>query len=1119
MKKSDTMNRHWKLFALSSTSAVALGMAFAAPAAWAQEEVDTVADEAAAPVDDEATLDKVIVTGIRDSLMSAQAIKRNADTVVDSITAADIGAFPDKSVAEALQRVAGITVNRFAASSDTAHFSAEPSGVIVRGLQQVRSEFNGRDTFSANSSRGLSWGDVSPELMSGVDTYKNQTAELIEGGIAGSINLKTRTPFDQEGRLFTGTINANYGDLSDQVTPEFSALFSDRWVTEMGEFGFLANYAHSEVQTRSQGAQLYRANRFGGLYDVDGDGNVDGVQNTDGSWDQDTIQYIPALVTFRDNIYDRTRDGIALAGQWRSNDDRWLATAQYNKSQYDNAWEEYVVSTAPADLSYGQNLYFVNNGASAPQPLDGTAPFTFDENGFFQTGTMTSDIGWWGSDDAAAATFASNAAGQPMVNACYGWNGCNPARRSPDFATATRSNNNTNQTEDFGFNLKFSPTDRMRFNFDAQQVQSEVQNYDIEVGLNSFATPQIDLSGERPQLTLLDTLVNVNQSPGGLTNANNYYYHHIMDHVEDSDGEELALRADAEFDIDNGWIESIKAGYRFADRDQTVRWSGYNWQNVANVWTANAAYFNVDQTNPVTDPTAAGANGQSFNGYPADAYNTRVFDNGMLGGGLLNQNQFVFANMSLLQNQQLMANSLGATALGFSGGVGWDPICSNTGDRAGEVAGTCFTPAETIGLAETTKALYAQVNFGGDQAMVFGVPVSGNLGVRLVNTVNESTGGIAFPTLSAQDLVCEPRVVTPGQPAPPVANTIGCYLSADDIAFSNDADALSTVKETHEHALPSFNIKFDLNDEWLVRFAASRAMSRPDVGNLRNYIGIGAQLPDSDNPNDPLWVKDSNGTIVGANVRYTAGGQNPYLKPVIADQFDITLEHYFADVGSFSAAVFYKKFTDYIQFGTYYREETNNGVTRQIEVRGPLNGEGASIKGFELAYQTFFDKLPEPFNGLGVQANYTYIDNTGIKNSNVPSTGAEGTNVTAQSPTAIEVDALEGLSEQSYNIVGMYEKGPLALRLAYNWRSEFLVTAIDCCVAYSIWNQDEGYLDGSIRYKLTDNLELSLQGSNLLNTETVLEQQVRDASEGGLRLPNAWFQNDRRVTMGIRFKY
>ncbi|RYG01700.1 MAG: TonB-dependent receptor, partial [Caulobacteraceae bacterium] len=124
---------------------------------------------------DAAQLGEVIVTGQRRALQTSQQIRRNADTVVDSITATDIGAFPDKSVAEALQRVPGVTVNRFAASDDTSHFGAEPSGLLVRGLQQVRSEYNGRDTFSANSGRGLSWGDISPELMQGVDTYKNQT--------------------------------------------------------------------------------------------------------------------------------------------------------------------------------------------------------------------------------------------------------------------------------------------------------------------------------------------------------------------------------------------------------------------------------------------------------------------------------------------------------------------------------------------------------------------------------------------------------------------------------------------------------------------------------------------------------------------------------------------------------------------------------------------------------------------------------------------------------------------------------------------------------------------------------------------------------------------------------
>ena len=148
---------------------------------------------------------EVIVTGLRSSLESAQSIKLNADTFVDSITATDIGAFPDKSVAEALQRVPGITVSRLQSSDDSNHFSAEPATVLIRGLTFVRTQFNGRDSFSADGYRGLNFNDISPELMAGVDTYKNQTAEMVEGGIAGVVNLRTRMPLDSDGQTLALT--------------------------------------------------------------------------------------------------------------------------------------------------------------------------------------------------------------------------------------------------------------------------------------------------------------------------------------------------------------------------------------------------------------------------------------------------------------------------------------------------------------------------------------------------------------------------------------------------------------------------------------------------------------------------------------------------------------------------------------------------------------------------------------------------------------------------------------------------------------------------------------------------------------------------------------------------
>jgi TonB-dependent receptor len=320
--------------------------------------------------------------------------------------------------------------------------------------------------------------------------------------------------------------------------------------------------------------------------------------------------------------------------------------------------------------------------------------------------------------------------------------------------------------------------------------------------------------------------------------------------------------------------------------------------------------------------------------------------------------------------------------------------------------------------------------------------------------------------------------------------------------------------------LPSFNIKFEFTDEWLLRFAASRAMARPDIGNMKNYLQVSPTLPSQSNPNDPLWIKDSSGNITGAQVKYDGDSQNPFLKPIIADQYDLSLEWYFAEVGYASLAVFHKQFDDYVQYGTYYRDLTNNGVTKRVEVQGPLNGEGAEIRGFEVAFQRFFDFLPAPFDGLGVQANYTYIDNRGITNTNVREVsnpdGGGGT-ITSQAPDQVEVNKLEGLSDNSYTVIGMYEKDAVSVRLAYSWRSEYLVTAIDCCVAYPVWNEDYGQLDGSIQWQISDHIEIAFSGSNLLNTETVLRQQVTGYEDGGLVLPNAWFQNDRRYTLSFRY--
>src|SRR5690606_6650217 len=200
--------------------------------------------EPAEPAQDEATtLDAVVVSGIRGSVYKAQDIKRYADTFVDSVTALDIGALPDRSITETLSRIPGVTIDHFLSVGDPEHFSAEGNGVQVRGLTQVRSELNGRDSFSASGGRNLSFQDVPSELMGGVDVYKNQTAEMIEGGLGGTVNLRTRMPFDFEGQKVSFSLSENYGDFVKKYKPSASALYSNRWKTDAGEFGILVDVA------------------------------------------------------------------------------------------------------------------------------------------------------------------------------------------------------------------------------------------------------------------------------------------------------------------------------------------------------------------------------------------------------------------------------------------------------------------------------------------------------------------------------------------------------------------------------------------------------------------------------------------------------------------------------------------------------------------------------------------------------------------------------------------------------------------------------------------------------------------------------------------------------------
>jgi len=1054
----------------------ALASAIATPASAQDTAVQTAASEEVAGED-------VVITGARRNLESAQNRKRNADTVVDSITAEDIGSFPDKSVAEALQRVPGITVNRFSGTDDTAHFSAEPSGVIIRGLNQVRSEFNGRDTFSANSSRGLSWQDISPELLGGIDTYKNQTADLIEGGIAGTVNLRTRLPFDSKGRLISISIKNTYGDIARKSTPEVSGIISDRWDTGIGEIGLMINGAYSHAITSSQGVQYERMGIFNNVF---GPGK----------------KYIPSGISLRENEYDRERYGVSAAFQWKSKDESMELIGQYNRSQYNNSWREYsVFSSAFYPDLYGRPADFMYTNADQLKSLRGADPFKFDGDGDFLSGWWMAPSPYVGDNPGDERGLGLNAAGQPFFNRCYGWESCPNPERAPQVDTQANALRNKQITQDFGLKFRWDIDERLRLTLDGQYVDASVSNYNASVTARSFANTYVDLTGKYPRLQFTPTVAtNINLSPGGLTNPNNYYYYSLTDHTEDSDGQEFAFRADLEYDVDSGWLDAIKVGARYADRDQTVRWGAYNWANINNTWTyTQAPYFNVDK--PVY-----GANSNRIHNFGTDFF----------AGNQTNHHSFVFFNMDKLVNREDLAKTLGRPSIGVGE---YYPVCSKAGYRAGETITDdygCYLPSEVHKVSERTVAAYAMAKFGGDGLKIGDVGISGNIGARLVWTENATQGAATFANpFTASELICTRGTDTnTGRPTA----TPGCFVGAAETAFNNGATIPGTTRANHFHVLPSFNIKFDLTDKLVSRFAYSRAMSRPDFGLLRNFVTVSRISANVNDFNNPRVTRDPTGRPTAYDWEYTGQMGNPRLKPITADQFDLTFEYYFSPNGSLTLTGFYKQFYDYIQNGLFDVTLTNNNITETIRATGPMNGEGAGIYGGEAAFQTFFDFLPAPFDGFGVQANYTYVKNDGIETvalTNETAGGIAGGGI-QYNTSAVQAKALEGVSEHSFNIVGMYEKGKLSARVAYNWRSKFLVTAIDCCIGFPVWQEATGYMDASIRFRATNNIEFVVEGTNLLGTDTVLKQQVDSA---GLLKDYAWFKNDRRFQIGARLTF
>lgn len=1083
------------LQSLLFASASAVAICGFAGAAGAQNAPDSPTQTP--PSDKANTVKEVVVTGIRASLQSAQSIKRNADVFVDSVSAEDIGALPDRSVAEALQRIPGVTIDRFSAGNDPDHYSVEGSGVTIRGLPYTRSEFNGRDAFTANNGQGLSFQDVPAELMGGIDVFKNNSADMIEGGIAGDVNLRTRLPFDQAGRVISLDLEDTYADMEQRLSPSGSLFYTDRWNTPLGEFGLLLDYADTDLKTEFQALQI--ANWGQRTYDPS-TGALGEYNSATGLAPGQQKLWMPRGADMREDQFDHHRIGDTAAFQWRSPDHTLLATVQFMRSDARETWNEHAVEVA-TDVVTGQ-------GDS--QFISGTTPKIHMINpttGVFESGAITGNTGWR-SDQ--------NGAGTPPYNTPVDGLETNDEARGV---------NSRDVNEDESLNLQWRPNDHWKFNLDVQHSQSHVTDLDLAFWQASYSDLGINMAGKNglPSVVFLPASANGNpaanctagvytsnctsylQSPNSsYTDGQNNFTRSLMDHYENSDGVENAVKLDAEYKIDNDfWLTAVKGGLRWAETDQTTRFSNYNWGVVSEQWGNNGPIWDNNPAVPtgIFQPfTFPGfMRGEATNPYSATG--PRLF----YAGPTTSNYAGYAANAWPIENawctQGTPSNPLTSKP---STGAGW-AACGNPwvplANRLLDLPGSIFEPGEINPQTETNKAAYVMFRYA--HSLDNGVKFSGNFGLRYVHIDRSSEGYIQAPLQVGAPTDCS--TIPAGQTPPPF-----CQLSPAErqavLNFENGALFKNNQKMDMDYWLPSFNMKVELKPGHIIRVGVEKAVTPPQFGFMRDYLNPSPNLT-----NTTLFL----GTPGNYQPQIITTEGNPMLRDTESLNFDLGYEWYFAKLGMVSVAVFEKQLKDVVVAGTTEGTVTNNGATFPSLITQPVNAPGiGKASGFELDYQQTYSFLPGFLSGLGLNANYTFVASRGVGQSTLNSTSPD---VSAGIVSNIDLSKLplQGMSKNSFNITPFYEKGPVSLRLAYSWRSRFLLTTRDVIVPYApIFQEATGTLDGSLFYSINKHLKLGVQGVNLTNEVTKTSSVLQTGPL--LTEPRSYFMSDRRITAILR---
>lgn len=684
-----TVRHDRRLKVILSASASALAVWAAQAPAFAQEQDSGPQVESEDSGEDETVDDgTLVVTGRRrQAIQDAVERKRNSDTIIDSVVAEDAGHLPDTSITEVLQRVSGVTMVRFNLG-DPDVFNVEGSGVQVRGLSGVTSLLNGREVFSANGGAGLSWGDVTPELMAAVDVYKATRSDMIAGGIGGAVDLRTRMPFDYDGFAFVGSVSGSYGDLAEVTSPSGSFLLSDRWETPIGEMGLLVDLAYSEFSSLS--------------YDI---GSEPFWRQLDPSGTFD--RFVPGGFGYGESKYNRQREGFYEAFEWRPNDRlsffQTIFVSEYASDNTDASVFAFRNDLGPAP---GSNYVLDANGAVVQ--ADRLIPISLG------SGNAGSTIGqgWIPADQQVDCNTPYGTQAQSL-----NWGTSPPTCENAPIWTGSARGFSTSESSTRDFSQGFTwAGDRLAVRGVVQYVESTVDSNNFYAGTEArVGAFSVDLRGDFPAVVI--------ENPANLADRANYIWTQIGSRAVHNRGTMWAGHLDAEYKLD-GFFTEVSAGLQYADRKETDDYEGTYWAPLGRGWNGSAQRTLAD--GPAED-TELYSFGNFFRGQaqlPGQFWLPSV---SMMtqGGPIYVQTQYGYNN---------------ECAAGATVEIGC-PIGS-----APQYYPDDGTGLYSLSVTEPdTTALYVQTRFESESGL-FGVPFNGNVGLRVVHNAVESSGNFVFST-------------------------------------------------------------------------------------------------------------------------------------------------------------------------------------------------------------------------------------------------------------------------------------------------------------------------------------------------------------------------------------